>query len=155
MKTLFAAALTTTLMLIATSSQAGEERRLVGYANGKPMYVKGGAFVRAALPVRSVSYASPARRCRVNVGCSQITHGPTYFGGGNYYSGDYGGYGWGGGGYYESGSYCPPMQGHCQPARQCSGNAGRYVQPFQAAASRGYSWIPRYGSTTHIPKYPR
>ena len=33
-------------------------------------------------------------------------------------------------------------------------NCGAYTQPYPAAASRGYSWIPRYGSTSSISRYP-
>lgn len=177
MKSLIAA-LTSALILLAPSSQAGEERRLVGYANGKPLYVKGGVIVRPALPVRKVSYAATAapRRCRVNVGCSQIMHGPTYFGGGNYYGGganyggeayygggayyggDYNGYGWGGG-HYPNGGHRPPVQRRCQIVNPCGWNGGYtcgpnggHVQPYPTASRAGYAWIPRYGSTTVMPK---
>ena len=65
------------ITLGSPSAQAGEQR-LVGYANGKPLYVNGGPMVRSALPasqpMRVPSQARPP--VRVNMGSSQCYHGP-------------------------------------------------------------------------------
>jgi hypothetical protein len=153
------------IITLGTLTAHAGEQRLVGYANGKPLYVSGGPIVRAALPatqpmpVRTYAQA-PAR---VNVGSSQCYHGPVAT-----YAGNAGAaYGWGagayGGGYYDSsmayGAYgnnaygnnaCRQLQVPCRPAA-CP---PAYMNPYPAAAARGYSWIPRYGASTHIPQYP-
>lgn len=136
------------------SAQAGEQR-LVGYANGKPLYVSGGPIVRQALPANRPAPVQSQERMpvRVNMGSSQCYHGPVAN------SGYAPAYGWGGGGYYGGGYYDVNQAyggygytgyGHVQvPCRQ----PAPYVNPYPAAASRGYSWIPRYGASTHIPQY--
>jgi hypothetical protein len=136
-------------VVLLHSAPAGEERRIVGYANGKPMYLNGAAPVRrvAATPARV--RVRQATAPRVHIGSTGCYHGtPAYSGGAYHDGGSYGlhdgyygynqgyayrgGYGWGGG------------RRH---------NCGVYTQPYPAAASRGYSWVPRYGSTSTIPRY--
>jgi hypothetical protein len=146
------------ILTVPTQNTFAGEQRIVGYANGKPLYVSGGPIVRPARPaVQPVVVREPIR-ARVNVGSSGCYHGPAAAPSGYSYGAGMG-YGWNGGGYYDPsiayGNYgngygsnhgqrhCPPLRANCQP----------YVTPYPAAASRGYSWIPRYGASNHIPKY--
>ena len=151
------------ISLLAMMSAKAREQRLVGYANGKPMYVSGGPIVRPALPAHQVRVAQPVRYYqpapRVNVGSTRSNHGPVFYGGGGgYYPGaDYGyGYGYGYGNGYAGGQY-GNMGNRCNVngSNGNGRNCNPLAQPYQAAAFRGYSWIPRYGQTTAIPKYTK
>ena len=171
------------------SAHAGEQR-LVGYANGKPLYVSGGPIVRKAIPVRQpvagrARVHAPVRAAaRVNVGCTQSYHGPAA-----HYS-NYApntGYGWGNGGYYDgSNGFYDSAVGYGLGHDRYNCNSGNhdlnrlygihmrasynqifgngycprpvpcapYVNPYPAAAAQGYSFIPRYGASTHAPQHP-
>ena len=144
----FVIALTTVLL---HSAPAGEERRIVGYANGKPMYLNGAAPVRrvAAAPARVRVYQAAAPR--VHVGSTGCYHGTPAYSAGAYYDG--GSWGLNDGYYgYNQGGY--PYRGGYGWGGGRGNNCGVHTQPYPAAASRGYSWIPRYGSTSSIPRYP-
>ena len=141
-------AVTTALL---QSSPAGEERRIVGYANGKPLYLQGAAPVRriATAPAKVRVYQTYAPR--VHVGSTGCYHGTPPYSGGGYYDG--GSWGLDGGYYgYNQGGF--PYAGGYRWRGGLGNNCGVYTQPYPAAASRGYSWIPRYGSTSSISRYP-
>ncbi len=174
------AILTLGIVSFLQSTHAGEQR-LVGYANGKPLYVNGGPIVRRALPAApAVAVRAPQRAFnQVHVGSSQCYHGPVAYynnsassfgngygwGNGGFVDGSIGGfnpnlgYGWGHGGYAcNDNSYrlnrlynLPNLPGAtCRPAA-CP---APYVNPYPAAAAQGYSWIPRYGASSHAPQHP-
>ena len=167
------------------SAPAGEERRLVGYANGTPMYLNGAAPVRrvasgpivqgggpriVGAPVQRVAvtaartqyYQNSAPRVRIgSTGCSYgIPQRRGGYGAHNFgLNGEFGGYN----GYTGYPGYGLPNSYNLGACNYGGGygwgngrgnNCGAYTQPYPAAASRGYSWIPRYGSTTAIPRYP-
>ncbi len=156
MKTKLTALFALGMLSLTTLNSFAGEPRIVGYANGKPLYVTSGPIVRPARPATQSVVVREPIRVRVNVGSTGSYHGPaaTSYGAsagygwnnGGYYdpSVAYGSYGYGYGSGYNQGQHpCPPLRANCQP----------YVTPYPAAASRGYSWIPRYGASDHIPKY--
>lgn len=136
--------------LLITPSHSGEEqRRLVGYANGQPLYVTGAPRVRStgngnAGQTRRVYVQASAPR--VNVGSYGTYHGPIQSGARNYggayadawsngYAGGYGyGYGYGNNGYGWGGSWNGHGNGSCRPMTNIYPGANR----------AGYISIPRY-----------
>jgi hypothetical protein len=152
-----------TLGLIALgtmTSSAGEtgEKSVIGYVNGKPIYGRASAAAvrsasvtsapatAAAPAVARPQYVAVQTQNRVHVGCTQMNHGPAGARANSYDSSPGPAYGYspyyGASGYdYQSNGQCytngacpPPAPAKCQT----------YVNPYPAAASRGYSWVPRY-----------
>ncbi len=162
MKSLSLFTFTLAALALQPSSARADEKRLVGYASGRPLYVTAAsrpAYVapapnarvltalatRPTMTVRPMVYRTVAPQ--VNMGASRCIHGgsfaPAYGDAGGAWgwgSGDdYGGYGYG---YGNNGGQRPCYAGHgitpyCHPAP--------YVHPYPAAAKLGYAWIPRYG----------
>ncbi|MBP7949360.1 MAG: hypothetical protein KA004_06865 [Verrucomicrobiales bacterium] len=151
------------LLLITLPAVAQPERRLVGYANGKPLYVNSSAprSSRAVQPSslhykgggkqgtvgnRATAFKTAYRsggvdRSRVHVGCTQIRHGGDH---GCGYSLDRGSNGLDGVNFLTgrhsslagAGPFCQfgPMPNPARPI----------VHPFPGAAAVGYANIPRY-----------
>lgn len=154
-------------MLSLCDSTAGEERRIVGYANGQPLYLAGAIPVRAAV-TRVVSAPARVYRAavpRVFVGSTGSYHGsPVFTGNAGYSGGDAYGYGYGydygygnGNGIGYGNGFDGARPGCRNPYGWGSGfHRGNCAmnQPYPAAASRGYSWIPRYGATSSVSRYP-
>jgi hypothetical protein len=141
---------------------AANEQRVIGHINGKPIYGASAPARRVAVGGShgTVRVAATVSAPRVRVGSVRSYHGPVS----SHVGYQNGGYGWANGGYaeygYGNGYGYGPGNGfgqNCYPGGYgwSRPHCGFAPQPFQAAASRGYSWIPRYGSTTAVPKYTR
>jgi hypothetical protein len=123
-----------------------QERRIVGYANGQPIYLSGSAAARRAAPAPAAqkqrvyvqqTYSAP----RVNVGSYGTYHGPIVSKSGysnSYYNDAYGsGYGYGGG-------YYVPGNGYGYGNGNGYGNRGVRSAIVPGANRVGYLSIPRY-----------
>jgi hypothetical protein len=143
-----------------SANEAPAGKKLVGYANGKPLYVNAPPKVAASAkstqtaPQRTIRLVARPVTNRVMVGASRQCYGPAsqeaYSAYGDAYSlfgfDPYVGYGYGYG--YGEGH----MAAHCMQRRFC---VPQGPAAFPAAASRGYVNIPRHGSVGVINQAPR
>lgn len=141
-----------------SANEAPAGKKLVGYANGKPLYVNApqkmavSAKSAQAAPQRTIRIVARPVTNRVLVGASRQCYGPAsqeaYSAYGDAYStfgfDPYVGYGYG----YGEGH----GQAHCVQRPFC---VPQGPAAFPAAASRGYVNIPRYGNAGVINQAPR
>jgi hypothetical protein len=139
---------------LAAGAQEKSGMKIVGYADGKPLYVT--VRVPKALPatqpvvqrtVRRVQYSAPVRN-RVNVGACTQCYGQPNSSTSGYQDG----------GFYDPyGVYGQPFSGY--PNGYGVQHQRCYVPQgpgaFPGAASRGYVNIPRYGTTGTVYQAPR